>query len=361
MANPYELWDTRRSLGVFRAVEPAPIYWAPWFTQQINSTDEYIDFEKLPVPSRKLAAFALPLARGASAYDDSVRTFRVKPAYIKMDDAVDPLKPLIKQAGIDPSMLDESNLSPMQRLELLKVAIAAAHRRAIDLRFDWLAARAIIDGKVTLTGKDYPTTLVDFGRAAYQTVTLSDGTRIGDSGVKALDVIQTQLDVMNDAEFGAMPTRITMGGSVWSVLRNDAGLLEHLDTQIRNPAHDIERGLNAGKIFKVGELSVGGQSGQRIELWVNNETYIDPETGSSARYLGAKEMVFTGTPEALQGFRCFGRIIDQDARYEAIDVFAKNYAEQVGDITVQRISHKSAPLMVPVNPDATLKIVQAVD
>lgn len=361
MANPYELWDTRRSLGVFRATRPAPMYWTPWFTQQINSTDEYIDFEKLPVPSRKLAAFALPLARGASAYDDSVRTFRVKPSYIKMDDEVDPLKVLVKQAGIDQSMLEESNLTPMQRLELLKVAIAAAHRRAIDLRLDWLAARAIIDGQVTLTGKNYPTTLVDFGRAAGHTVTLTDGTRIGDSGIKALDVIQTQLDKMVDADFGGVPTRITMGGSVWSVLREDASILAHMDNDIRDPAHTIERGLTTGKIFPVGKLSVGGRSGQQIELVVNNETYVDPDTNASARYLGAKEMVFTASPEDVQGFRCFGRIIDQDARYEALDVFAKNYVQQNADITTQHISHKSAPLMVPVNPDATLKIVQAVD
>lgn len=361
MANPYELWDTRRSLGVFRATDPAPQYWTPWFTRQINSTDEYIDFEKLPVPSRKLAAFALPLARGASAYDDSVRTFRVKPAYIKMDDAVDPLKPLVKQAGIDPSMLDVSRLTPMQRLELIKVAIAAAHRRAIELRWDWLCARALIDGKVTLTGAEYPTTLVDFGRAAGHTVTLTDGTRIGDAGIKALDVIQARCDTMNDAEFGAMPTRITMGGSVWSVLREDAGILAHLDTQTKGGVHTIDRGLNAGKIFPVGELSIGGQSGQKIELWVNNETYIDPVSGASTRYLGAREMVFTGSPESIMGFQCFGRIIDQDAGYEALDVFAKNYTEQSGDITVQRISHKSSPLMVPVNPDATLKIVDAVD
>lgn len=361
MANPYELWDTRRSLGVFRATEPTPLYWAPWFQQQINSTDEYIDFEKLPKLSRKLAAFALPLARGASIYDDSARTFRVKPAYIKMDDSVDPLKPLVKQAGIDPSILDESRITPMQRIELLKVAIAAAHRRAIELRWDWLAAKAIIDGKVTLTGEGYPTTLVDFGRDANHTVTLTDGTRIGDSGIKALDVIQAQMDTMSNAEFGALPTRITMGGSVWSKLREDAGILDHMDTNVRDPAHTIDRGLNSGKIFKVGELSVGGNSGQKVELVVNNETYVDPVTNVSTRYLGAKEMVFTGSPEALQGYRCFGRIIDQDARYEAIDVFGKNYTEQVGDITVQRISHKSAPLMVPVNPDATLKVVDAVD
>lgn len=353
MANPYELWDTHRSLGVFRATRPTPQYWLPMFTQQINSTDEYIDFEKLPIETRVLAAFAMPLARGASVYNDKARTFRVKPAYIKLDDSIDPLKPLVKQAGIDNSMLAPATITPMQRLELLKMAIAASHRRAIDLRWDWLAAKAIVDGKVTLTGKDYPTTLVDFGRNANHTIALGSGARFGDSGVSARSFIQTVFDMVNDAEFGGVVTRITMGGAVWSYLSKDAEFLAHMDLNTKGGAITIERGLTIGKIFKVGEMNVGGASGQSIELWVNNETYVDPVTGATERYVGSKQMVFTSDAAAIQGYRCFGRIIDQDADYEPLAVFPKNYEEQIGDIKVQRISHKSAPLMLPVNPDAT--------
>lgn len=356
MTNPYELWDTRRSLGVFRAVEPVPLYWAPMFTGQINSNDEYIDFEKLPYVTRKLAAFALPLARGSSVYSDSARTYRLKPAYIKLDDAVDPLKPLIKQPGIDASILDDTrDLDPMARLEAIKFQIAAAHMRAVELRWDWLAAKAIVDGKVTLTGENYPTTLVDFGRAANHTIVLGSGARFGDSGVSAFDFIQLVFNRINDAEFGGVVTRITMGGLVWDYLRKDEEFFKHMDTNFRGEAITIERGITVGKIYKVGEISVGGASGQRIELWVNNETFVDPVTGLAERYVGAKDMVFTCDPAALQGIRCFGRIIDQDARYEPLPVFPKNYEQRQDDLIVQRISTKSAPLMLPVNPDTSAK------
>lgn len=355
MANPYDLWNTRKLLGVFRATEPAPTYWIDAYQNQILVEDEYIDFEKLPVPSRKLAAFALPLARGKSVYDDRARTYRVKPAYIKLDDEVDPLKPLRMQPGIDASMLEGDKMDPMRRTELLKAAIAVAHRRAYDLRLDWMAAKATIDGKITLTGEDYPTTLVDFGRSADHTIVLGAGERFGDANVSAFDFFQEVVDLMSDAEFGGVPVKATMGGSVWAYLRGDAEFLAHMDKDIRGERITIERGLTAGKIFKVGEMLVGGASGQKIELWVNNEVYIDPETGASTRYLGAKDIVFEAAPDALEGYRCFGRIIDKDARYAAVPIFPKNYTQQVGDITVERVSHKSAPLILPVNPDATLK------
>jgi hypothetical protein len=355
MTNPYELWDTRRSLGVFRATKPVYQYWTPFFSNQINSTDEYIDFEKLPIQGRKLAAFALPLARGHSVYDDSQRTYRVKPAYVKLEDRVDPLMPLTKRAGIDRSMLDMPMLSTMERLSLIKTAMTVAHVAAIERTWDYMAAKAIIDGQITLAGPNYPTTLVDFGRSAGHTIVLGSGERFGDSGVSIVDFFQLVVDRMVDAEFGGMPTRATMGDAVWAKIRKDAEFLDHMDVNIRGAAMTIERGLVSGeKIYKVGEMSVGGGSGAMIELWVNNETYKDPVSGTSTRYIGSKEIVFTSTPDAIQGYQCFGRIIDRKANYEPIPIFPSNWIQH-GDPDVEYLTHKSAPLMVPVNPDATLK------
>jgi Phage major capsid protein E len=359
MTNPYDLWDTRRSLGVMRDVKSETQFFRQYFTQVFSSTDEYIDFEKLPIMARKLAPFALPLARGGSIYSDSAKTYRFKPAYVKVEDSIDPLMPLTKRAGIDSSMLNTATLTPMQRINLIKAQMTGQHVMAIERTWEWLAARAIIDGQVTLTGPNYPTTLVNFGRDAGHTVILTSGNRWGDSGVSIFSSIQAWLDTMNNAEFGALPTRLVMGQDVWNVLRKDAEFKEHLDNNYRNPAMTIERGLvsggaNGGKMFPVGNMSVGGAGGATIELWVNNETYVDPNTGTTTRYLGAKEMVLLGSPESVMGYQCFGMIVDRAAEYQALPIFPANWL-QGNNPTTEWIGHTSSPLMVPIAPNATFK------
>ena len=358
MANqPYELWETNRFLGVFRAVEADPLYWTQWFQNEIRSTDEYIDFEKMPIQNRKLAPFVMPLGRGKSVFDDTSTHYRFKPAYVKVEDRVDPLMPLTRRVGIDSTASQwPADLSTMQRLDLIKASMTASHVNAIRRTWNYMAAVALRDGQITLSGENYPTTLVDFRRDAGHTITLTAGNRLGDTGVSAVDFFQLVVDTMTTTEFGAVPTRATMGGGVWAVLRKDTEFMEHMDTRYRGGNITFERGLVPGageKTFKVGEMTIGGSSGQVIELWVDNSTFVHPETGVETRYIGNHQILFTGSAEAVNGFQAFGRIIDKDAGYEALPIFPKNW-ELKGDVSVEYITHKSAPLMVPINPNATL-------
>jgi hypothetical protein len=352
----YELWETRNFLGVYQALEPDPLYWAQWFQSEILSEEEWIDFEKIPVKNRKLAPFVMPLGRGKSVYTDKGTGFRFKPAYTKTQDQIDPLMPLTRRVGIDANMLDPMpSLSPSQRLNLIRAAMTASHVEAHNRTLNYMAAVVLRDGKITLKGEEYPETLVDFQRAANHTVTLGVGERFGDAGVSALDFIQLVIDRMTTAEFGGMPTRITMGGGVWAVLRKMEEVLKFLDLNLKqNDRVEVERGLTSGEpVFKVGELMVGGSSGQRLELWVDNSTFVHPETGAVTRYIGLHQMLFTASPAAINGFQVFGRIIDRKANWQPMRLFPKNWVQE-GDVDVEYITHKSAPLMVPVNPNATL-------
>lgn len=359
VASPYNLWSTRRSLGVMRDMRAEDHYFAQYFTQQMRSTTEWIDFEKLPIRARRLAPFVKPKARGRGLPGDRVQGFRFKPANIVLEDAIDPERPLTYEAGIDGSAFDATSLSPMQRLDAIKAQTMADYDDAMERRWEWMRAKAIIDGEVTINYEDGESVVVDFQRAAGHTEALTAGNYYGDSGVSILDHWQAVADTMNDAEFGGMVTRITMGGSVLPVVRNDAAILAHLDTNIRGATVTVERGLvggsmNGGKVFKFGELMIGGASGQSVELWVNNETYED-DTGTQQRYLGAKEVVFTSTPAAIKGYECFGRIVDRDAAYDAIPKFPKNFEVRNGRVVTEHLSMESAPLFVPINPNATYK------
>lgn len=350
--NPYELWQTRRLLGVFRDTRPETRYYGQYFLSQMRSEDEWIDFEKLPVRGRRLAEFVQPMGRGSGVFTDKVQGYRFKPANIVVEDSVDPFRPLTFQPGIDASTVEVSKLTPMQRLGLIKIEMMNEMIGAVERRWEWMRARAIIDGKVTCVYKDGTSILVDFLRDADHTEVLGSGNRYGDTGVSILDHIQGVLDTVNDAAFGGLITRITMGGNVASVMRKDAEILKHMDVNIQGGVHRVDRGLTgAEKVYKFGELFVGGASGHVIELWVNNETYTD-SAGAEQRYLGANQVSFTSTPQTINGYECFGRIVDKDAQYQAIPVFPKNF-ETGSRVKVENLSAESAPLFVPINPNAT--------
>jgi hypothetical protein len=356
MAAPYEIWQTHQLLQAMRAKKAENWYFQQFFTpdRTMLVEDEYIDLEKLPLEGRKLAPFVLPLGRGDSVYDDSVKTYRFKPAYVIVEEEVSPLDGLSVTAGIDPSILDtRRQLSVLERRRILKALKAQAARKAVERRWEWLRSKAVIDGKVTVTYKSGESVLVDFQRDAAFTEVLAGGSRWGDAGVSIMDHIQRVCDSMNDADFGGLPTRMTCGGDVWAVLRKDQEIRDNMDGYRPVGGVSIERGVTAGadgsKVFKVGDISIGGGSGQNIEIWVNNETY-----DAGTRYLGAKDVVFTAGAEAIQGYSCFGRIIDQDADYAALPIFPKNFTTG-DDVKTEHMSFKSAPLMVPIHPDATYK------
>src|SRR3569623_24472 len=157
-----------------------------------------------------------------------------------------------------------------------------------------MRARALIDGKVTCNYEDGDSVLVDFQRAAGQTEVLTSGNYFGDSGVKAMDKFQSIFDTMNAAPFGGLPGIAEMGAAVWAQLRNDVGIIANLDKYRPVGGVNLERGVTVSgdrsKRYKVGDITIGGGSGQMVELWVNNETYED-DTGSQVRYLATNKMV----------------------------------------------------------------------
>lgn len=356
---PYTaLWDTRRSLGVLRAVRADDMYFDQFFTNELRSTDAWIDFEKLPIMKRKLAPFVLPRGRGRGVWEDSQKAYRFKPGYIKVEETIDEEMPLTFQPGMG-SVFEAANLSDTQRLDLIRSAMLAAMNDAVDRRIHWMRAQAIINGTYTMKYDSGEEFVINLQRSGTHTVTLGSGSRFGDSGVSIVDFINTMVDRMNDAEFGGVVRKITMSSKVARILRKDTEFLSHLDINIKGGNITFERGLvtgaaNGGKTYKFGEMMVGGASGATIELWVNDDTFIDPATGTATRYLAEHQMLFTADPSAIVGYTAYGKIVDRDAGYQALSKFPKNYVERNGDITTEYMNLKSAPLAVVINPDATL-------
>jgi hypothetical protein len=256
---------------------------------------------------------------------------------------VSPLRALTRRPG---TLLSPSSQSPGQRYDAVKVDILAYHRRAVERTWEWLAAKAIIDGKVIIKGKDMPDRLVDFGRDLGHTIVLDPGSRWGEVGISILDDIQEWSDMMHGASFGGAPTRLTIGTDVWAKMRKDPEILAEMDiTRRGNTELTIQTGL-----LKSGEVRYAGSLGAGIEVYVYNDYYTEGST--TVPFMSPKDIVLTGPN--VQGYRCFGAIVDLHAQFEALPIFPRNYIVE-GDVALEQILTQSAPLMVPVNPNATLK------
>jgi len=347
----YSIYDTDTLLGVFRdreAMEPVHTYWLDLcFPQVVTFDDEYVDFSKL-TGTRKLAPFVSPLAEGRPIMSRGESLVRVKPAYVKELDAVSASRVLRRWAGNGELGANVSAMNPRQRYNAAIVAIANEHNKAIRRRWEWMAAQAILNGTVTMEGEDYPATLVDFERDAANTITLGAGARWGDAGVDILKSIEDMAAIVFSAKGGGAVNRITVGAQAWDAMRRDPDVRKEMDTRFRDTR---DNGLNIKTGVQLpADIQFGGMVSNNIAVYVYRDFYHDSD-GNSVQIMDPRDVVFTSP--SVQGVRCFGAIHDKRADFRALPIFPKMWDKENPSATM--FLTQSAPLPVPVNPNATLR------
>lgn len=342
MAIVVKMYDTVSLLGVMQQMEPVPTYFTDLcFTKSINSEDEYIDFEKV-FESRKLAPLVAPGDKGKPIFTENSRVKRIKPAYIKLLDPVNPSRVIARRPG----ELTAKPMSPEQRGNAIVADILREHRNSVERRTEWMATEAVLNGTITLTGDDYPTVVVDFERDAGHTIDLNDTGLVTWDGTGA-DIIGNLNDwrtTVRRAQFGGVTNRLTLGPDAWDVMSKDVTVQKQLDTQLRGTQANFNTGLRAGE-----EIEYVGRIGS-LDLWINS-SYYQNSSGTAVPYMNAKDVVLTGP--GLMGHRCYGAILDKKAQYHALPVFTKMYEEENPSVT--NVLTQSSPLMVPLNPNCSLK------
>lgn len=340
------IYDSRTLLGVFwndDYMEPPENYWLQFFPSTINFETETIDFSQIR-DVRKLAPLVVPTAQGVPIYSAAERLTQVKPAYVKPKDPITATRMIRRAAGLG-ELAQTTPLTPAQRYSAILADIVRQHRYAIERRWEWMAAGAVIDGKNILVDERYPETEVDFGRNAAQTVVLTAGNRWGDAGVSILEDIASWRTTTRNAKFGGVTNRATIGSDVWTVMRRDPEIKELLNTQYKSGANvSLKMGMLEGlEVEYVGNI-------EGLEFYVYSDYYQQPD-GTVVPYMSSKDVVLTGPN--IRGIRCYGAIQDVGARFQPLSVFGKMWNEE--DPSATFVMHQSAPLMVPVNPNASFK------
>ena len=340
------LYDTTTLLEVMRVQKTSqPPFWLTFFGSQINFQTPTITWDKVYGDDRHLAPFVIPSVQGRPQKLEGYDTVAFSPAYIKIKDVVDANMHMLRQAG---EALGTGSLSLEQRRDAVIGYLLGQQKTKVHNRWEWLAARAIIDGKVTIKGEDYPETLVDFRRDAGLTGVLTGGAAWGQATANPLADLKTMRMRVNDKS-GARITRHIFGAQAWDKFAARVDLKELMDTRYGGMQNSVTRMWDGYEGLEYMGVIQGLNGAGRIEAWVNTSKFIDPETGAEDFYLPQNKVV--GVSDMVQGVRCFGAIMDKKARYLPLEIFNKNWENE--DPSVEYLLSQSAPLMIPKQPDAT--------
>lgn len=346
------LYGTTELIEVQQRLEDLPDgFFRNLFSRVITSDREEIMFERADIDSRKLAPFVAPNVQGRIMRGQGYSARSFKPAYVKPKHAVDPFKAIARRMG-EPLL---GGLSQAQRFDAAVVDNMRLERESIERRWEWMAAKAMIDGLITVVGDDYPLVTIDFLRDASLTTTLA-GTARWDQLATADPL--TDLAAASDNAFllGNAPiTDIIFGISAWANFIKNAAVLDLLSTQKRGSTSDFARTVLTQRQNYQSMGYIDGPGG-RFNLWRYRNWYSDvnPDGSLTVRqFLDPRDVV--GYGPAMDGIAMFGAIQDVDAGFLAQQaIFPKMWKNE--DPSVVYTLSQSAPLFVPTNPNNTFKI-----
>jgi hypothetical protein len=206
-----------------------------------------------------------------------------------------------------------------------------------------MAAETLITGHTTITGEQYPTMVVDYGRDAALTFAVQESDEWDEKTTSHPWNQLTDWSLLVLQKSGAMGNDVVMDIEAWKAFQ------VHPDVVDVMKMFNIS-GINTELTSKVegeGATYVGTLKG--FNFYVYAGWYLDDN--------GVEQPIMpTGTvlmlSKSLMGVRAFGAIRDEMAGFAAVPYFPKSWVEQ--DPSVRYMMTQSAPLVVPERVNASL-------
>lgn len=344
------LYDTYTLLSVQRKLKTLPAFFLQWFPTKINFETDKIAFDKVSDDLTRVAPFVAPNVEGRVMTEEGYRAVAFKPAYVKPKSVIDPNMIIPRRPG---EALGTGSLSLAQKRDLVIAHLLMKHRAMHENTWEWMAAQALLNGYVDISGDDYPLTRVDFGRDPALTITV-DWTAAGYTSAQTFADLRAGKMLANDKSVtGAVIVDYIFGAAAWdqfvkinrTELWGQNGLM---DRNIGGSTTEVTRlwdGLEGVEYMgRIAGLNGAGE----MRLWVNTQKYRD--AANQQQYLMPQNKIL-GISQAVDGVRCFGAILDKKAGYQALEYFPKMYEQE--DPSVEYILTQGAPLMVPRDANAS--------
>lgn len=322
------------------------------FPRVITSDREEIMFEKADIDNRKLAPFVAPNVQGRVMRGQGYSAQSVRVAYVKPKHIVDPTKAVARMMG-EPLL---GGRTMAQRFDAHVVNNMRLEREAIERRWDWMGCKAAVDGMVTIQGDDYPLRTIDFNRNANLTVQLLTTARWSQTGTATplddlADLVDTSFPLGN-----APITDLVFGTTAWRNFVKNQAVKDLLSTLNRGSSSTF---ATVPLIQNANYQPMGfiESPAGRFNMWRYSNWYSDVDSlGNLTVQQFLDPTVVFGYGPAMDGTAMFGAIMDADANFSAeIEIFPKMWKNQ--DPSVVYTLSQSAPLMVPLNPDNTFKLI----
>lgn len=207
-------------------------------------------------------------------------------------------------------------------------------------RLEVMASEAMRTGKVTVKGEDYPEQIVDFKRNPAHTITLSAGSKWGDSGVSPMaDLEDWSLTVLQNG--GGAVDKVVLDTKAYRLLKQDPEFIKNIDKTLGAPDS-----MTLSAMAKLG-LSYKG-SIDNVQYWVYADWYVEPENNAETPMIPDYTVILGS--DSVEGVRHFGAIEDEDALM-AMEFFPKTWVEN--DPSLRILLMQSAPLTVLYRPNAS--------
>lgn len=290
----------------------------------------------------ELAPFVSPVVAGKADKTQGFQTKTFAPAYVKPKNEIDPSIPLIRRPG----EAFGGALTAGDRRNLVINETMAKQRDRIIRRMEWMAAQALTTGKIIVTGDDFPTTEVNFSRAAGHTKALSGGARWGETGVVPSANLDGWMDEIGEA-VGAGVDVVVMGKDAWKYQAQDEKFMAMLDRE-HGQNNLIQLGYQTGM---PGTPQFKGTVGD-VSFYTYNGIYKD-SAGTTQKMLDSHGVILAATG-AHAGRQLYGAILDGTAGYQPYQFFPKNWVEN--DPGVEFVMTQSAPLVAPGRPEAVMYV-----
>ena len=335
-----DTYSTAFLLGAYGIIDrPKPFLYDVFFTMEMQFDTAEVYFDKVD-RARRLAPLVSPTVQGKAERMRGYKTQSFTPAYVKPKHVIEPGVMMKRRPG--ENLL--GNLSPAERRDRYVLDVLQIQDDQITRREEYMASQLLLTGTLTVTGEDYPSQFLDFGRPSGHTVALTGGAAWGQAGVDPLSNLQVWSTlVQNDSGF--MPRIVVMDPLAYSKFRTSTGVATVMNS-FRQMTGNIDlAGLAVGGVGN--EAVLAGQIGL-FDIWVYQQYYTDAD-GNVMKYM-PDNTVIMADPVGCQGTRLYGAI--QDVRsLVPLPRFPKMWVAE--DPSAEFMMTQSAPLPVVGWPEAT--------
>lgn len=341
-----DAYSTSTLIGVIQSlIRPVSALLDKYFPTVVTFDTEAVDVDVVP-GKRRLAPLVSPMVEGKVIESLGQRVNTIKPAYVKAKIPFNASRAIKRAVGERIG----GGISGQARMDL---ALASDLEDLIGMvirRKEVMASEALRLGKITLAGEKYPTTVVDFGRAAGNTIAdLLLTARWPDAASKPLRNLEAWSQVGLQAS-GANLVDVIMGTEAWTEFK------EHASVEKRLLAIN-QAGTALDRIAQTSEGLVYKGTIDGFNIYVYAGWYIDPDSGVLTEIWPAKAVGLTS--ELIEGQQLHGAILDPRAGLQGLEFFPKQWYDE--DPAALWTMVQSAPLVAPLRPDATVYCNNVID